>query len=316
MKEFIEPTINDVNKIAQNFGGNYKYTISRFETGLCHYVFNVSSSEKKFVVRICHPSNLKYFLGHLFWQKEIQKFQLPTAKTLHVSIGKENYDYLILEKIEGIDLGQIYQNLGQNEKIDIVRNLVNFQKVAENLEYGKGFGWGLNYSCKQLQSTWIEVIDSTINKAKEWIDSVGKVEAKYINQLNEVKLQFIDYFEKIQPMAFFHDLTTKNLLISTDSHKVVGIIDIDEMGFGDKYFHLSLMNMALLANEYNNDLVYYWMDELRANKNQIRAMSFYTLIHCVVFMGENGMSFNKNSTFNEQYQVKMDRIFNLALNNI
>lgn len=77
-----------------------------------------------------------------------------------------------------------------------------------------------------------------------------------------------------------------------------------------------MYNMALLSSGKSNDLVQQWLNELGADEVERQAVTFYTLIHCVTFMGENGMTFNKESKFSEEYHQKLDTIFNRLISEI
>jgi hypothetical protein len=312
MRKFTPPTAFDIKDIAMQYGGENEYVVKRFNTGLCHYVFDVSSAKNRFVVRVCHPLNKAYLEGYLFWENELKGYDLPIAKILADNMDK-GYYYLILERLNGVDLGCIYEELSTDEKLDIVKQLVKFQNIADLLPEGSGFGWGTHYQCSNLKSSWLEIIESSLVRAREWVTEVGKVDLKYISKVESLKDGFQEYFKTIRPKAYFHDLTTKNLLISEDSHRVVGFVDVDEMGFGDKYYHISLMNMALLAGGHNPDLVDMWLSELSSSEIQRRVITFYTLIHCVTFMGENGKAFNGEAIFSEDYQSRLDHIFSRLL---
>jgi hypothetical protein len=74
--------------------------------------------------------------------------------------------------------------------------------------------------------------------------------------------------------------------------------------------------MALLANNESNDLVAIWLDQLSATETQRIIVNFYTLTHCVSFMGENGMAFNKEGFFSQENHQKLDQIFRQLLSEL
>lgn len=275
-------------------------------TGLCHYVYKVKTSKQTFVARLCTKEKQHLFRGYQFWTNELQG-KVPIPRILDSSV-KEDFSYLILEHINGTDLGNCISQMNHAEKENVVEHLISYLKIAHSLQEAKGYGWALNYECPQLKSSWRLVITEALSRAREWISSVGKVDLSYVDSVEVLLPEFEEYIKGIRPKAFFHDLTTKNLLID-DRLSVAGFVDIDEMAFGDHFFHLSLMNMALLANDHSNDLVDIWLDKLEANRIERKVMLFYTLIHCVTFMGENGKFFNKPSVFDNHYQSKLNVIF-------
>jgi hypothetical protein len=76
--------------------------------------------------------------------------------------------------------------------------------------------------------------------------------------------------------------------------KLAGIVDIDEMGYGDTLVVVGVTNMALLLMEADTKYIDYWLDEMQANDIQRKALTFHTLLYCIDFMGERGAKFNND----------------------
>jgi hypothetical protein len=75
--------------------------------------------------------------------------------------------------------------------------------------------------------------------------------------------------------------------------RLSGIVDVDDLCFGDPLLLIALIRMALLA--HGHDPVYFeeWLDIVRPDALQRAALDLYTLQHCVDFMGELGQRFNR-----------------------
>ena len=97
------------------------------------------------------------------------------------------------------------------------------------------------------------------------------------------------YFEKVEPMPYLDDVTTKNLLVK-DGH-ISGIIDVDWIGMGDVLTFAALTYVALLNMGYDTDYVSFILDEMDADDIQRKAFLFYSLMYCVDFMGERGTKY-------------------------
>ena len=305
MNHFTPPTVDDVQQIANSFLRQGELNIQRIPIGLCHYVFNVQGEQQRFVIRICHPDNTPHLNGYLFWSTQLQKLSLPIPQIFKLSIEEQKYS-----------LGELVDQMSRDQKAEVVDQLIKFQRNADTLPEASGFGWGFHYNCPQLITSWNQIIENSLERARSWIQTVGQVDPTYVEEVRQLQDEFKGYFSTIQPRAFFHDLTTKNLLISKSDYSVMGFVDLDQMAFGDPLFHISLMNMALLANNESNDLVAIWLDQLSATETQRIIVNFYTLIHCVSFMGENGMSFNKEVFFSQENHQKLDQIFQQLLSEL
>ena len=313
---FNPPTVDDVQQIANSFLRQGELNIQRIPIGLCHYVFNVQGEQQRFVIRICHPDNTSHLNGYLFWSTQLQKLSLPIPQIFKLSIEEQKYSFMILEYIDGVDLGELVDQMSRDQKAEVVDQLIKFQRNADTLPEASGFGWGFHYDCPQLLTSWNQIIENSLERARSWIQTVDQIDPTYVEKVRKLQDEFKGYFHTIRPRAFFHDLTTKNLLVSKSDYSVKGFVDLDQMAFGDPLFHISLMNMALLANNESNDLVSIWLGQLSATEMQRIMVHFYTLIHCVSFMGENGMAFNKEVCFSWENHQKLDQIFHQLLSEL
>jgi len=121
---------------------------------------------------------------------------------------------------------------------------------------------------------------------------------KYILRLNPEKASRImqeavylkSYFECLRPVSYLDDISMKNLLIS--GGRVSGVIDIDEVGFGDPMTFVALTRTALLGMGRDDNICGYLLNAMGADETQRTAEAFYSLMYCADLMSERGMTFN------------------------
>ena len=88
------------------------------------------------------------------------------------------------------------------------------------------------------------------------------------------------------------------------------MIDIDWLGCGDPLTFIALTYMALLDMQYDTDYVKYLLAEMNTSESEYKAFLFYTLVYCVDFMGERGMTFcGKTVDVNTEIVNKLNRIY-------
>jgi len=87
------------------------------------------------------------------------------------------------------------------------------------------------------------------------------------------------------------DTTTKNVLV--DQGRFSGIVDVDQLCFGDPLLQSALTQTALLADALDVDYIEHWMNLLKLGKQQRLIVAAYTLLFCIDFMSELGQRFNK-----------------------
>jgi hypothetical protein len=75
---------------------------------------------------------------------------------------------------------------------------------------------------------------------------------------------------------------------------VSGIVDVDEMWFGDPLLTIGRGKTLLLLMRQNTDYVTYWCEHLALSEFQLKMVDLYTLLYCVRFMGTMGQTLNGN----------------------
>ncbi len=73
-----------------------------------------------------------------------------------------------------------------------------------------------------------------------------------------------------------------------------GIVDVDEVCFGDRIAHLGLTRMALMAKGLPTDYIDYWCAGMRLNELERKALDFYTAEKCFCFLAEQSQPFNQD----------------------
>jgi len=286
------PTENNARDAAANFLGDERFSLSRYPTGLCHYVFEVTpESGPKVVVRMGHEDTRKNLEGSVFWDRELAPLKLPTARILHQDLAAE-FPYTILEHIKGADLGQLFSSLTPSVRRQIAHSLAEIQSRVAELSRAQGFGYGFSFSDSRLRGSWRAILDEQLDRALQWIRSVGVASESLVERVSRELSKIDRYLDDVVPTPFLHDTTTKNVLVNEGG--LAGIVDIDDLCFGDPLYVLSLTNMALLSSRSTTDYVDFWSDAWALTSLQRVVMRIYTAIHCVGFIGEVGQRFNKD----------------------
>ncbi len=249
--------------------------LERCSNGYGNYVYIVKYSATNYILR-CSPERNAY-TETIYWLQALSKIDIPIPQI--VSHGQfEGFSYLILTYLEGNDIGDVYLSLSSCEKKLIAKELVSIQKKVSSLSLSPGSNW-----------SWYKFIYELLDRAEARIAQNGFFDIAKVKALRNDICKLAHYFSEIKPIPYLDDISTKNLLIHNG--RISGIIDIDEMGFGDSLSYVALTYMALLNLEYDTDYIGYILSEMVLDADAERAFIFYTLIYCVDFMGERGMCF-------------------------
>jgi len=293
MESYAIKILNDIFDTAPN-------AITHFTNGYCHSVYYVEVGNDKYVLRITSKENEEYYHGSIAWLTKLSSLGIPVPEI--IKHGQfEDVFYNLISFIDGKDLGDVYHTLTDFQKRDIAKDLTTIQKRVSTLPKANYFGYN---SC----SSWVGYLENLMKRSSERIKKNGLFDENMCTNLIPFMQGLNDYFSQVNPTPFLDDVTTKNLLIHNG--KLSGIVDVDEICYGDSFLVVGLTNMALLSMEADTKYIDYWLDELKANDAQRKAVQFYTLLYCIDFMGEQGMCFNNNK------EVLIDQIKIDLLNSI
>jgi len=288
------PKNEDVAEIVKRSFGENAIKIERFLTGSCHFVFDVETDGKrKIVVRISKPENQSFLKNALYWSELLRPKGIPLPKILAFDLGETTFPYIVLERLKGKDLGLVYKQLKKSEKKSLAIELAKIQNMTATLPKAKSFGFVENYETNSLCRNWTDVLRKSLDRSRNRIEDIGIFNAKAVDRVEEKLVKFENYFSQIEPIGFLDDITTKNVIV--DEGKLSGIVDVDNVCFGDNLLTIALTRMSLILSNDDLDYIKFWTSEINYNAEKKRILDFYTALFCVDFMSEIGQTFNKET---------------------
>lgn len=294
MKATDTPTANDAAILVRLSLDKEPTQVRRLLTGLCHYVFSVSTSGgEKFVVRIATLATKRLLAGGVYWNNFLRPIGVPLPKILAAGLERSEipFPFVILESLAGTDLCAVYQTLSSNEKLEIVSELVRIQQKVSELPQGRGFGHAHSYTEPPEHRNWEAVVVSILQRAERRMSPPTHPGSSYIERASQVLRRHEGYFANIRPTPFLDDTTTKNVLV--DQGRLSGVVDVDQICFGDPLLTVGLTQTALLGEGFDVDYIEQWMNLLKLSKQQRQAVAAYSLLFSVDFMSELGQRFNR-----------------------
>jgi aminoglycoside phosphotransferase (APT) family kinase protein len=306
------PRSSDAAIVVRSRLGYEATQVQRILTGLCHHVFSVTAAdEQKFVVRIGTPATKRLLEGGIYWNQVLRAIGVPLPKMLAADLEplEIRFPFVILERMPGTDLGLIYQTLSSPEKLGIVSELVRIQKEVSELPEASGFGYAYSYSEPPEHQSWAAVVLAILGRARQRISRSDHPGLSYVERATRILGRHESYFAVIRPAAFLDDTTTKNVLV--DQGRLSGVVDVDQLCFGDPLLTIGLTQTALLGEAFSVDYVEHWMNLLELGTQQRKIVQAYTLLFCVDFMSELGQRFNRDETpeFNAARFARLESVF-------
>ncbi len=284
-----------ISKIFSFYVHQLPQSIKRCAVGIGNQVYIVECSNGKYIFRCSEENNA--YEDTIHWLTELSALDIPIPKVLFY--GKhEAYHYLVLNFIEGEDIGLVYPKLTKAEKKKIAEDVMEIQRKVSRLQLSHtDDAW-----------SWTSVLNEMLDRADSRITQNGYFDNTKVKQLKDQMYLLNDYFSNVKPIAYLDDISTKNLLIHNG--QVSGVIDIDWMGEGDNLTFIAMTYIALKNMECETDYVDYLLEERGCTDAEKRAFLFYSLMFCVDFMGERGMQFgDKQIEVNENVINRLNQIY-------
>jgi aminoglycoside phosphotransferase (APT) family kinase protein len=111
------------------------------------------------------------------------------------------------------------------------------------------------------------------------------------NRLSACYRNWVGNSDALHATPFLHDTTIKNVIV-TDAGKFSGIVDVDDLCFGDPRFVAALTHVALLAHEHPADYAGHLMHAAGWRDDHLYRL--YVAVIFIGFMSEHGQRFNGN----------------------
>jgi Ser/Thr protein kinase RdoA (MazF antagonist) len=309
------PTERDAEAVVRRALGAGVRSVTRFPTGLCHYVYDVvTDGGRRVVARLSSSVTRDILAGGVYWHLRLRAIGVPLPALLYSDIGPEDAcSAMLLERLPGRDLSLVYADLTPAHKRALAAEVVAVQRRVATLAQAPGFGFARSYDDPSLHSTWLDVVQADLERSRRRIAAAGIVDARLIDRVHERVHAISLYLLAVEPTPFLDDITTKNVLIHDGA--LSGIVDTDYVCFGDPLFTLALTTMALLAAGHDTLYTDAWRAVLDLRPEQVRALDVYTAVFCVNFLSELGQRFNRDepAPVDLAYQRRLERILDQLL---
>lgn len=311
------PKSSDLLKIVRRHFPKGAHSYRRFETGLAHYVYEVMRRDgDPVVVRMADPAHWNGIPGGVYWHEKLKPLGVPLPDMIAHDLALP-FPYMILERLPGEDLGYVYAGLTSRQKQDLAEEIVSIQDRVAALPNARWFGWLNSYEHpSEPYNSWRKTLDSGLLEAERLIVKAGVFDSTQVDQVRRASTPFEVYFADVQPAPFLDDTTTKNVIIQGGA--LSGIVDVDNVCFGDRLYVLALTQMALLSSRLDTDYIDFWAEAWALTREQRKIVDLYTAMHCVYFMGEIGQAFNKEkpAEVNADHVVHLEKVLERLLFNV
>jgi len=262
----------------------------RFKTGSAHFVYEVSfDNHPPVVVRMASKDGRQAIAGAHALSRLLRPLGAPLPEILAADLDYD-FPYLILERLQGVDLGMVMSTLAPSSLTDIAAKVAGAQSIVANLPSAGRYGFAVS-AREAPHERWIDVLRDNLDRSRKRIEAAGLFDSAPVDAMEGLVAAQRDALDGMPSTPFLHDTTTKNVIV-TETGRFSGIVDVDDLCFGDARYVVALTLAAVLASGGPAGYVEAWMKTARFRDDHI--FRLYVALFIVDFMSEHGQKFNDN----------------------
>jgi aminoglycoside phosphotransferase (APT) family kinase protein len=276
--------------IAEKVCGERPAAVRRFTTGSRHFVYEATFFDRApVVVRIGDANAHSEMEGAVHLSDMLRPLGVPLAALLAHAIAAP-LPWIVLERLSGSDLGDGIATLSDRALRTVAGNVARAQAIVATTPSAGRFG----YAAQPMRAphvAWRQVLQANLDRSRSRIASAALFDAALVDRVQALVEARADRLDAIAATPFLHDTTTKNVIV-TAAGKFSGIVDVDDLCFGDPRYAAALTLAVLQA--YGGPVAYvgHWL--AAAGESDDDLFRLYVALFLLDLMGEHGQVFNGN----------------------
>ena len=264
--------------------------VRRFATGTEHYVFEVVFTRRKpLVVRMARADNRDTIANATRLSRKLRALGVPLPSILAVELDAQ-FPYMVIERFPGVDLGMAMRGLADAKLAAIAEKVVDAQRLTATIPDAGRYGYTATAD-DAPHPTWSAVISGILDRARSRIVAAGVFDLSAVDALDWIVLAARPELDEFAATPFLHDATTKNVIVTLDGD-FSGIVDVDDLCFGDPRLAPALTQASIEMSQKPNAYVEHWL--AASGGLDDRVFRLYVALFLVDFMGEIGHAANGN----------------------
>jgi aminoglycoside phosphotransferase len=278
--------------IATRVAGVPPLSVRRFTTGARHYVFDVAFADASaIVVRIGDRKAHAELAGALYLSGLLRPRGAPLPAILAHDVDAE-FPWMAMERLPGQDLAGVIASLSPRQRDYIAAQVVRAQAIAAQTGPSIRYGYAARAE-RAPHASWSFVLEHNLARSRQFIASAALFDVTLVESVQGMLGALGPQIDAVAPIPFLHDTTTKNVIVAPDG-KFSGIVDVDDLCFGDPRYPAALTLAVLLAYGGPVDYVASWLRQ--AGQADDRLFRLYVAIFLVDLMSEHSQDFNGNQS--------------------
>ncbi len=282
-----------IARITQKEFNSSPVSITRMSNGICNEVYTVDLGDREVIMRL-HVEP-RYVLGSHNHIPIFKSKGIRVPDILAEDYSKETFPfaYQIQTKIDGRDIKDVIESLGDDELRGIGAEIANVFRLISDVPNNGKFGvlWGDD---KDLVDSWSAEVARVTKVVIGWGRTTGVLDTEIEKTLNWINAEYKDYFDKVRPYTYFGDLSSKNVMIHEG--RFSGLVDLDSLAQGDPLEAIGRIKASWYGTHYGQIYSDAVMDSLNLTRQQRKIVTMYAVLNRAFWTLENGVRFNQNTS--------------------
>ena len=275
---------------AKRVTGRAPVEMRRFPTGVAHYVYEaLLENGDAVVVRMGYRRQRDSLQAGLLLAQKLRPLGVPLPKILADGLD-DPCPWIAMERLPGKDLGEAIDSLLTSQLQDVARRVADAQQAASRVGTAGRYGYAAVPDAAP-HAKWSAVLDENITRARGRIASTGSFDLEIVDTATSLVETLRSELDAQPATPFLHDTTTRNVIIAPQG-VLSGIVDVDDLCFGDPRYPAALTLAALLGVGGPTSYVEAWLSA--AGQADDRLFRLYVAIFLLDLMSEDGLVFNGN----------------------
>jgi Phosphotransferase enzyme family len=220
----------------------------------------------------------------------------PLGVPLPAILGDDihaEFPWMAMERLPGQDLGAVIADLSDMQLVRIAAEVARAQALVAQTQSAGRYGYA-SLSQRAPHGAWRLVLEDSLSRSRVRIEAAGLFDAASVDVVRAKLATLRDEIDRIAATPFLHDTTTRNVIVAA-AGAFSGIVDVDDLCFGDARYPIALTSAVLTAYYgERDDYVRAWMRH--AGLRDDRLFQLYVALFLLDLTGEHGHVFNGNDS--------------------
>ncbi len=222
---------------------------------------------------------------------ELSALLRPRGVTLPEMLAKDlngEFPWLILERLPGSDIAEVMRDLSDEALGAIASAVAHAQSITAETDSAGRFGYAARPQ-DAPHSAWRDVLHANVDRSRHRIAKAGLFDLP--GELDRAVEDFRTELDAVKATPFLHDAQAKNVIVTSDGG-FSGIVDVDDLCFGDPRYAAALTMAVILA--YGGPQYFVAALLRHAGQTDDRVFRLYVAVLLLDLMSEHGHDFNGN----------------------